>query len=218
MRDRFINDDSLDNFEYHEILELILYYAIKQSNTNPLAHRLIDTYGSFHALLEASPEDIVKRCGISENTAVLISLIKHIAKRCSDSAEEESIFVKSKSDAFALLKKLFADDSNEGFWLICMDISHRLISARKVSEGTKNSAVVYVDRIVEMVSNDKAAYVIIAHNHPSGIVQPSRDDINSTERIIEALETANATLLDHIVFCNNNCYSFAQHGLCGLKY
>jgi DNA repair protein RadC len=218
MRERFMRDNSLDNFEYHEIVELILYYSIKQSNTNPLAHRLLNTYGSLHALLEAKPEDIMKRCGVSENTAVLLSLIKHIAKRCNDSLEVDSVFVKSKRDAFKVLKTVFADDRREGFWLVCLDVSHRVMCVSKTSEGTKDSAVVYVDRIVEKVTEAKAAYAIIAHNHPSGVMRPSCDDIDSTVKIVKAIATVNVVLLDHIIFCNNNCYSFAQHGLCNLKY
>jgi DNA repair protein RadC len=179
---------------------------------------MLDEFGSFHALLDASPQEVMKRCGVSENTAVLVSLLKSVAKRYNDSAAETEPTINSKADAFGLLKSLFADEHNEGFWLICLDSAHRLLLADKISEGTKSNAVVYVDRIMDTVSQVNATYVIIAHNHPSGIVQPSRDDINSTTRIREALDTVNALLLDHIVFCNNNCYSFAQHGLCNLKY
>ena len=81
VRERFIKDGNLDSFQDHEIIEFLLFYAIKMRDTNELAHRMIERFGSLHALLNASPKEIAEKCSVSENTAVLVSLIPHLCRR-----------------------------------------------------------------------------------------------------------------------------------------
>jgi DNA repair protein RadC len=219
LRQRFVEEGGLDSFQYHEIIELLLFYAIPRRDTNELAHRLIDSFGSFHNLLNATPEEISDCCNVSENTAVLISMLPHIAKRYMTSVwDETGKVIASKSDAFEIFKPIALGEQRERFYLACLDKSYRLIRVVKLTEGDTNGTMVYIDKIIEVVLRYKAAFAIIAHNHPGRTMKPSAEDIAATNEIKKALDIVNVRLVDHIIVCGDKCYSFAQNSLCHLKY
>lgn len=218
MRRRFMEDGNFDNFQYHEILEIILYYSIKRADTNALAHKMLDSFGSFHALLNASVYEIMSTCNVSENTAFLISMIPHIAKRYMDSQNTEHCIVKTKNDAFRLLQPMSMGETRERFYLICLDAGHRVIKLERLDRGGVNSTGVRIEQLIEMLMKHKAVYAIVAHNHPGRTMKPSSDDIAATDKIKAAFDMINVVLLDHIILCGDRCYSFAQNRMCGLQY
>jgi DNA repair protein RadC len=219
LRQRFIDEGGLDSFQYHEIVELLLFYAIPRRDTNELAHRLIESFGSFHNLLNASPSEIANCCNVSENIAVLISMMPHIAKRYMSSVwDEKGKVIASKSDAFEIFKPIALGEQRERFYLACLDASYRLIGVVKLTEGDANGTTVYIDKIMEVALRYKASFAIIAHNHPGRTMKPSSEDIAATSEIKRALDIINVRLIDHIIVCGDRCYSFAQKELCHLKY
>lgn len=218
MRSRFMRDGNFDNFEYHEILEMLLYYSVKRADTNALAHKMINSFGSFHALLDASVQEIMDTCGVSESTAFIVGMIPHLAKRYMDSRNEEYYVINSKNDAFRLLQPMSMGEIRERLYLVCLDGSHKVIKLTQMAQGTVNGTSVQVDRLLEILIKHKAAYAIIAHNHPGNTMKPSSDDIAATNKIKNAFDIINVILLDHIILCGDKCYSFAQNRLCGLEY
>ncbi len=218
MRKRFIRDGNLDNFQYHEILEMILYSTIKRSDTNALAHKMINSFGSFHALLDASVQEIMDTCNVSESTAFAVSMLPHIAKRYMESQSQECQVIKTKNDAFRLLQPMAVGEVNERFYLLCLDSKYRVIKLSQLSSGTIDSTSIRVEQLLEILIKHKAAFAIIAHNHPGHTCKPSSNDIAATDKIKTAFDIINVILLDHIILCGDNCYSFAQNRLCGLQY
>lgn len=218
VKNRFINDGSFENFEYHQILEMILFYSIRQQDTNELAHRLLDEYGSFHALLDAKPQDIQKRGKVSENTAVLISMIPHILKKYLQSKWERNEIINSPKVAYKYFQSLLLGRGTESFYMLCLDTNKHLIKEFNVSEGNVRQAFVYVDRIVEISLLYQASFVIIGHNHPGGTAKPSAPDVQATTKIKDALEMVGIRLIDHIIVCDDNYFSFAKKELCNLGY
>lgn len=215
---RFIKDGNLDSFEYYQILELLLFYAYPMKDTNEIAHKLIEEYGSFHNLLNAKPEDIVKRCGVTENVAVLISMMPHIARRYLNSAWDKNVKIDSFSVASEYFNSMLAGESYESFCMLCLDANKRLKKAVKLSEGNVGGAHIYIENVIEKALLYKASFVIIGHNHPSGTMKPSKSDMEATMSIKNALYTIKVPVLDHIIVCGEQNYSFALNNLCNLKY
>lgn len=219
VRSRFIKDGNLDSFEQHQVLELLLFYAVPRRDTNELAHRLINEYGSLYNLMNSKPEDIIKRCKVSEVTAVLISMIPHLSRKFLNSAwEGNNPTLDNYSDVATYFESLLIGKSNESFYMLCLDINKKLKKAIKISDGTSNSAPIYLEKVVSDALLYNSSFVIIGHNHPNGTPKPSSADITVTNRIVNVFEPLGIKVLDHIIVCGKTNYSFAQKGLCHLNY
>ena len=205
--------EGLDSFEEHEILELLLFYCIPMKDTNELAHLLIEEFGSLASVFESSTSDLIKRCGISENTAVLISLIPSLSRRYLKAKWGDKPILNSSTKAGEYVVSLFAGRIYEAFYVICLDTQNRVNYPALLQEGTINEAPVYPRLIVETALRHKANSVILAHNHPGGSLRPSNADIEVTKRICNALEAISIKVVDHIIAGGEKFYSFAEKGL-----
>lgn len=218
VRKKFIESGNLDNFEDHEIIELLTFYVVRQKDTNELAHRLIDEFSSFHALLNASPKEIMKRSGVGEALAVLISIMPHIYKRYLKSMNEQNsgnILNKPKLVA-EYLQALFICESCECVYMLCLNSSKRLVKAIKLSEGSLDSSQIYVDKLIYNAMLYNSSFIILAHNHPSGNLQASKQDVDATKVVINALNVVGITLVDHIIVFGDKYFSFAKANYLGL--
>mgnify|MGYP000861083230 FL=1 len=212
VRERFM-EEGLDGFKDHEILELLLYYCVRQRDTNALAHRMLMEYGTLHDLLEAHPRDIARRCKVSLNTATLISLCVPLARRYMNGKWGERPVLNSSFKAGEYAMTLFAGRIYEAFFAICLDSQNRVNHAALVHEGTINEAPVYPRLIVETALRHKASSVILAHNHPGGSLKPSVADIEVTKKIYAALKSISINVVDHIIVAGQSYTSFAEQGL-----
>lgn len=212
LRQRFLKE-GLDNFQGHEIIEMLLSYAIPRKDTNPLAHELINKYGSLSGLLEADPKELSKNPGIGEYSAVLLAIIPSLTRRYLKDKWGEKPVLHSTKVAGEFIKTLFAGRTYEVFYVICLDSQGRVIYPALVHEGTINQAPVYTRIIVETVLRHKAHSVILAHNHPGGSLQPSEADIESTKKIVTALNAIDIPVIDHIIIASDQYISLSSLGL-----
>jgi len=212
VRDRFM-EEGLDSFKDHEVLELLLFYCVRQKDTNELAHRMLKEYGTLHDLLEAHPRDIARRCGVSINTATLISLCVPLARRYMKRKWGNRPVLNSSSRAGEYALSLFAGRVYEAFFAICLDSQNRVNHAALVHEGTINEAPVYPRIIVETALRHKANSVILAHNHPRKPLKPSVADIEVTKKIYSALLPISIRVVDHIIIAGERYTSFAEQGI-----
>lgn len=212
MRRRFLNG-GLESFADHEALELLLYYAIPRKDTNPIAHVLMDRYGSLSAVMAAPVEDLQKVDGIGENAAILLKLVPRLCHkaRLSDAARQELV-LNSVQRAGAYLMEHFAEEKNEVVYQLCLDRKGKLLVCKRLGEGSIASASLDFRRLVENALLHSASGVILAHNHPSGIAVPSSEDIAVTNRVKAALETIDVTLLDHIIVADHDFVSMSDSG------
>ncbi len=208
--------EGIDSFEPHQVLELLLFYSIPRKDTNELAHKLLDEFGSLPGVFEADPKDLCKVSGIGENTALLLSLIPQLARRYSKDKWGEKPEISSSTKAGQYAVSLFAGRTYEAFYIICLDAQNRVNFSDLVHEGTINEAPVYPRILVEIALRHKANSVILAHNHPGGSLNPSRADIEATNNIRNALEAISIKVIDHIIVCGEKYYSFAENGRLGL--
>ena len=219
VRERYLKDNGLDSFAEHEVLEFLLFYCIQRRDTNELAHKMLKEYGSLANLFDAHPNDIAKRCGVNESTAILMGMIPQLAKRYSQSRWEKNNRLITSQKAGEYLIGLFAGRITEAFYILCLDAQRRLNRAAPVSEGTVEEAPIYIRNIVQTTLLYNSANIVLAHNHPGGSVTASGADIEATRQIIRTFELLDITVLDHIIVAGDRYFSFAENGgLLGLRY
>lgn len=211
MRQRFLQG-GLDNFADHEALELLLYYAIPRRDTNPIAHALIDRYGSLSAVLAAPVEDLQRVEGIGQGTAVLLRLAPQITRKARLSDAEQETVLSSVERVGTYLLERFAGETHEVLYQLLLDRKGRLLACKKLGEGGVSSAELDIRRMVENALLTSASAVILAHNHPSGVALPSEDDYAATVRAKDALAMVGVALTDHIVVADGDFVSMAESG------
>jgi DNA repair protein RadC len=211
MKDRFFYE-KMDHFSDHEVLELLLYYAIPRKDTNPIAHALISHFGSLPQVLDASVEELEQVDGISRNAAVLLKLVTEMGRYYEVERKRQTRILKSVEECGNYLLPRFFGRVNETVFLLCLDARCKVLSCREVGEGSINSANVSIRRIVEMALASKASSVVLAHNHPSGIALPSAEDRATTRRVAAALSLVDVVLVDHIIVADHDFVSLADSG------
>lgn len=212
VKDRYLAE-GLDAFEDHQVLELLLFFSIPMRDTNELSHKMLAEFGSLAGLFEADPKDICKRCKVSENTAILVSLIPSLARRYFKGKWGDKPMLNNTTKAGQYCLSLFTGRTYEAFFIICLDSQNRVNYAALVHEGTINEAPVYPRLIVEAALRHQANSLILAHNHPGGSLQPSNADIEVTGKIVAAAEAISIKVVDHIIVAGDRYFSFAEKGL-----
>lgn len=211
LKQRF-RDYGLDSFTEIQVLELLLFYAIPQRDTNPLAHVLLDHFGSLSRVLEASFEELKEVPGIKDHAATLLSLVVELCRFYQvNSAERVEILTTLDACGAYLLPRFFGR-SRETVFLLCLDAKCKVLDCRELGEGTVNAASISVRKVVEAALKANATTVILAHNHPSGVAVPSNEDVQTTRRIYAALAAVEIHLADHIVVADGDYTSMVQSG------
>ena len=211
MRQRFMTG-GLDAFADHEILELLLYYAIPRRDTNPIAHALMERYGSLPAVLAAPMEDLKRTEGIGESAAVLLHLVPQVCRRARLAQVGEDQVLNSSERAGAYLLECFDGEGREVIYQLCLDRKGKLLACKRLGEGSVASADLDVRRLVENAILTGASAVILAHNHPSGVALPSDGDYTATMRVRAALNAIGIELADHIIVADGDFVSMADSG------
>ena len=211
MRQRFLSG-GLESFAPHEALELLLYYAIPRRDTNPIAHALMERYGSLSAVLNAPVEDLKKVEGIGERAAVLIHMVAQLSRKASiDDAAQETVLSSSQRAGKYLLTR-FEGKKRELVYQLCLDQKGKLLACKLLGEGGVTAAAVDIRQVVENAILTSASAVILSHNHPSGIALPSPEDYGVTDRVKTALATIGVKLADHIIVADGDYVSMADSG------
>ena len=211
LKDRFPKE-GLDSFEDLYVLELLLYYCIPQKDTNPIAHALLNHFGSLTAVFEATPEELTKVEGIGKNAATFLSLIHQVGRYYQIKRAEPGQILRTIEQCGRYLVPYFYGRENETVFLLCLDAKCKVLGCKMVGEGSVNSANIPIRRVVEIALNTNATTVVLAHNHPSGLALPSGDDIQTTLRLAKAMDAVEITLADHIVVADNDFVSMNQSG------
>ena len=210
VRTRFLRE-GLTNFEEHEALELLLFYAIPRKNTNDIAHRLLEDFGSLRRVMEAPPEQLMQTKGIGEKAAILLHLVSGMANKYMVS-ELPDTSLGSVDEIGKYLIDRFIGFRDEVVMLLCLDARRVPLACRIIHRGSVNAAEISVRKVVETALALNATSVVLAHNHPSGIAVPSMEDIVTTRRMGYALNAVQITLEDHLVFADRDFVSIRQSG------
>ncbi|MCD8087650.1 MAG: DNA repair protein RadC [Oscillospiraceae bacterium] len=202
----------LDSFDDHNVLELLLFYALPRRDTNLLAHDLLKTFGSLAGVFDATPDALMTVKGVGENTAGLIHLVPEAARRYLISKAEPGDILADSEAAGRYLVPLFFNCKNETVYMLCLNAAMKLLDCRALGQGGVDAANVSIRQIVQLALSQNAAAVILAHNHTCGIAVPSQEDLTSTLRIRDTLSMVGVTLADHIIVAGEDFISMADSG------
>ena len=211
MRQRFLKS-GLEGFADHEALELLLYYAIPRQDTNPIAHRLMDRYGSLTAVLSAPAEDLKKVEGIGESAAVFLKLVPAVCQKAKLSGGGRDVILNTTEETGNYLIERFSGETAEVIYALCIDRKGKLLACKRIGEGDTASAGLNIRKLVECALLTAASGVVLSHNHPSGIALPSQDDYATTQRVKDGLGTIGVALTDHIIVADGDFVSMADSG------
>lgn len=212
LRKRF-KDEGLDGFSEIQTLELALFYAISRKDTNPIAHALLDHFGSIAQVLEAPVEELQKVPGVGESTAVYLRMITELGRFYMVSRTTQTKVLTTLEQCAEYMLPFFYGRRLETVFLLCLDAKCKVLCCKEVAEGSVNAAGISVRKVVETALGANATSVVLAHNHPSGVAVPSGEDVQTTRRIAAALAAVDVHLVDHIVVADEDYVSMAQSGV-----
>jgi DNA repair protein RadC len=207
LRERYLRN-GLDGFHPYEVLELILAYAIPRRDTKPLAKELIRRFGSLTEVLNAPVEVLCEVKGMGERTALLLKLLRDTAAYHLRENLPGKSAIRNSRDIYEYLCAYYKGLKHEEFKVIYLDAQNTVLFEETLFTGTNNESKVYIRKVVERVMQTHAASVVIVHNHPSGRLEPSREDIGVTLKLRSALELIEVHLLDHVIVGDNDYLSF----------
>lgn len=214
LRENFIKSNySTDNWQLHNVLELLLFYAIPRIDTNELAHKLLKEFGSISGVLDAPPERLKQIEGIGDNTVIFLKLLPQIFATYVEAHEKQqntSKCLDNISDRINYFLPKFFGKSEECFYVLCLDNKCNIICCKELFQGSVNITPLNKRKIVEYALLNNASAIIIAHNHPGGIPLPSTADVAFTKQLKETLIPLNIDLVDHIIIAGNDGSSFAD--------
>ena len=212
LRDR-AEETGLDGFQPHEVLELLLMETIPRRDVNPLAHALIERFGSFAGVLDAKREELMQVDGVGERTAEHLSRQPdYLSYYMKDRWERSGVPLLTPAQTCAYCTSMFGRQREESLGIVCLDVHRRVILHKILVQGTIDEAPVYPRMMAEAALRFHAHSVILVHNHPSGVLRPSRGDLQITEQVSNALSTLEIELLDHIIVAGPRAISLIQEG------
>ena len=198
LRERYLRS-GLDDYADHEILERLLTYAIPRVDVNPMAHALIDRFGSLSGVMDASMEELTSVDGIGETSAAFLRMLPEIFRRYEMDKLEPRETYDTLAQIGDYLRALYVGATVEKAYVLLFDNSRHLIGCHEIAEGTVNSVSINVPKIARLCFRANAASVVLAHNHPRGLAIPSGDDIDMTHAVDSALHTLGIQLLEHVI-------------------
>jgi DNA repair protein RadC len=211
LRDRFL-DRGLDGFSDAEILELLLSFGTPRSDCKEPARAALDRFGSLAAVLEEPLAGLQKIKGIGPKNGFAVHFIQAVARRYLKDRLKEKRYLHSSSEVRDYLLHSLRGLKKEVLTVIYLDSSHAILDSETVAEGSINVNTVYPRELVKKALDRNAAALIIAHNHPSGSLVPSAQDMQLTRTLCLLGSLMQIQILDHIII-GDGSYSFADHGL-----
>jgi DNA repair protein RadC len=211
LRQRF-EKSGFEGFHDYEILELLLTYAIPRRNTKPIAKLLIERFKTVTKVLDTPLETLEGVDGMGVNAVLFLKVLREaIAEYFKGSAIERRVF-KTLDDLVNYLKAVIGGRQNEIVHVLYLNSKNELLHLEDLSEGTVSEAVAFPRKIVEGVLKHSATSVILAHNHPGGLPEPSDSDNILTDAVKKALMTVDVTLQEHIIVSDEGFFSYRKSG------
>lgn len=202
----------LEPFLDHEVLELLLTYAIARKDTKPLAWALLKKFGSLSAVLDASREQLLQIPGVGEQTVCFLQLVRATFKRYSLGQVKKEVAIRSPQQVLEYCKASLSGKKEESLELIFLSVKSTVIGTQVISSGMIDRVAVTPRKIIEGALLAKAKGIILVHNHPSGDATPSKEDIQLTKETIAAAQLFDIFVRDHIIIGAHNHYSLRLNG------
>ncbi len=199
-----INSDGTND---HQILEILLFYAIPRIDTNPLAHKLINTFGDLKGVFSASAEQLLAVDGVGRKVATFIYAIAELVKRIENKKQKKILFTNPQQTK-EYLYDLFDGLSHEKFMMIFLDSKFKLLTKVEFTDNAKTKVSAEIPEVIKAINVFKPSYAIMAHNHTSKSVLPSKEDHLATKKINIICEINGINLIDHIIISGKDSFSY----------
>lgn len=214
LRARFLAGGAAAVQDY-ELLEILLGAAIPRRDVKPLAKQLITRFGDLAGVFTASPADLTAEKGVGEVAASILKAVQASALHLQKAGLSEKPLISSWDQLSSYLRAAMGREKVEQFRVLFLDTRNRLILDEVLQRGTVNHTPVYPREVVRRALDVGATALILAHNHPSGDVTPSRADIEMTEKIVTAAKALEIVVHDHVIVGASETFSFRERGLMG---
>ncbi len=198
-----------DSLLEHEQLEILLYYAVPRTDTNPLAHKILKAFGSLEAVFKASIAELKTVEGVGDKVASLLFLAGEMARA---TLNKEPIYLASPEKCKEYVINMFKGEKVERFYLLLLDDKKKLIAKTEFTDKHKDSVSADIPELSRALYLHKPTYAIVTHNHPSGIMYPSMEDDVATKKINLLCSITGTTLADHIIYADKQAFSYRLSG------
>lgn len=213
LRERF-EKSGFNGFHDYEVLEFLLTFIFRQGDVKPLAKELIKTFGSFSKVLDASVEELENIKGIGKASALSLHAFREtMAYYFQNHATVDKEQITKMSALVEMLRASIGHKQNEILFAVFLNAKNEVLATKELGEGTVSQASAFPRKIVEEALKQKATSIILAHNHPGGVAEPSEHDERITTEIQKALALVEISLQDHIILANKEYYSFKRNSL-----
>ena len=209
LRERFLKSD-FDGFLDYEIIELLLTLATPQTDCKGIAKEAIKKFGGLRGVLDASLEELQEIKGIGQVNYFGLKLFQAMSERYAKEKISKNISFASPDDVAGFLRKKIGREKKEHFFILVLDFKNNLIKDTDVSVGILDANLVHPREVFREAVQASAAGVILAHNHPSGSLEPSDEDIAITRRLVEAGKILGIEILDHVIVAKTGFFSFKE--------
>lgn len=197
-----------------ELISILIGSGGKNESAVELSRRILNENGNnLNQLAKLSVEDFFSYKGIGEAKAMAIVAALELGRRRDETLEIKKKQIVVSKDAYDELKSLYMDLNHEEFWIIILNQANRIQSKQLISKGGRSSTVVDAKMVFESALQNKASAIVLSHNHPSGNLTPSDQDLILTKKLVEGGKLLDIKILDHLIFSNNTYYSFSDEGL-----
>ena len=203
----------LSGFAEHEALEFLLFFSLKRVDTNPIAHRLIDRFGSFAGVMEADEKDLAEVEGVGPETALFLKSIPSFGDYYRRSRWKSREMLRTSMETGLYCADLIGELQHEVFYVVCLDKNRKILSNFKLAEGSLERVNVDLRKMTKEILKYPTKGIILTHNHPSGVRTPSEKDRELTLKICDYMENLEIDVIDHIIVCGQTFLSMAETGL-----
>lgn len=204
----WVAEHGFDTIRTHELLEIMLYYAIPRIDTNELAHKLMDRFGSLSGVIEAPMEELCDIPGIGFSAALYLKMFSSVMRTCNIEKAGRNIYLKDTESVRKYIFSLFEGKTGENLYCICISRAQKVVFTKLLATGFVDRVDVPISSIVKTAVAKDAGSIILAHNHPYGLPVFSHEDCSFTERAAAALSTVGVNLVDHYLVADGECLSF----------
>ncbi len=211
LRERLIKT-GFEGFAPHEVLEYILFCFVPRRNTNDIAHRLLDAFGTLQGVCRAGYEQLRAIDGMTDNAALFLASIPSLFGLYNSSVNDTAT-ITSIQDAVDYIAGRADVADYEQVVVLCLNAGGRILRAFVDQSGAPDQVVLSLRGLITKIAQTHAVNVIVGHNHPSGNVNPSKQDIQLAQQLNNSLRVVGVNLLDFIIVGQGRYYAFSQNGL-----
>lgn len=211
--DKKVKKFGLEMLEVHEQLEYILFSVIPRGDTNAIAHRLIDRFGTLCAVLNAEEHMLTSVEGVGPRTAKFLNSLPALLGIVERSAKEHPLpRLCTTEEIVNFAKTYFYGALREAAYILCLNSSYKLTAVNKISDGIKGETYIFPSKVAKLALLENASIVAVVHNHPCGNLNPSHSDIILTRRMAAACQAVEVEFSDSIIIHGDKYFSLRERG------